>query len=125
METMIEYHLDTATSVLTLRPESALQKNDFVTVAQALDPQLEQHGDLAGLIIDAPHFPGWSSFGALVNHLRFIRDHHRHVKKIAMVTDSPLGDVAEHITAHFIAAEVKHFPAGEAEQARGWILAGS
>jgi hypothetical protein len=55
--------------------------------------------------------------------MRFIRDHHRHVKKIAMVTDSPLGDVAEHITAHFIAAEVKHFPAGEAEQARAWILA--
>ena len=35
---MIDYHLDTATSILTLRPESALEKNDFIEVAQALDP---------------------------------------------------------------------------------------
>jgi len=125
IETMIDYHLDTATSILTLRPESALEKNDFIEVAQALDPQIDQHGDLAGLIIAAPHFPGWDSFGALVNHLRFIRDHHQHVKKIAMVTDSPLGNVAEHITGHFISAEVKHFPAGEGEAARTWILADS
>jgi hypothetical protein len=122
---MIDYHLDTATSILTLRPESALQGNDFIEVAQALDPQIAQHGDLAGLIIAAPHFPGWDSFGALVNHLRFVRDHHQHVKKIAMVTDSPLGNVAEHITSHFISAEVKHFPAGEGEAARAWILADS
>jgi len=122
---MIVYHLDPATSILTLRPESALEKNDFIEVAQALDPQIDQHGDLAGLIIAAPHFPGWDSFGALVNHLRFIRDHHQHVKKIAMVTDSPLGNVAEHITSHFISAEVKHFPAGEGEAARSWILADS
>jgi len=125
MAPMIDYHLDTATSILTLRPESALEKNDFLEVAQALDPQIAAHGDLAGLIIAAPHFPGWDSFGALVNHLRFIRDHHRHVKKIAMVTDSALGDVAQHLTSHFISAEVKHFPAGEGEAARAWILADS
>jgi len=29
---MIDYHLDTATSILTLRPESALQKNDFTWI---------------------------------------------------------------------------------------------
>ena len=43
---MIDYKLDLATSILTLRPESALEKNDFIEVAQALDPQIEQHGDL-------------------------------------------------------------------------------
>jgi hypothetical protein len=61
----------------------------------------------------------------LVNHLRFVRDHHQHVKKIAVVTDSLVGNVAEHITSHFISAEVKHFPAGEGEQARARILAHS
>ena len=118
---MIDYHLDTATSILTLRPESALAKNDFIDVAHALDPQIEQHGDLAGLIIAAPHFPGWDSFGALVTHIRFVRDHHRHVTKIAVVTDSHLGDAAEHIAAHFVAAQVRHFPAGAIDDAKAWI----
>ena len=122
---MFEHHLDPATSILLVKPQSALDKNDFVEMAKAVDPQIEAHGDLAGLIIEAPHFPGWDSFGALVSHMRFIRDHEKHVKKIAVVTDSHLGDVAEHLTSHFVSAQIKHFPAGEVEQARSWITAAS
>ena len=122
---MIDYNLDPATAILTLRPESTLTKNDFADVAAALDPEIEKHGDLAGLILAAPSFPGWDSFGTLVTHLRFIRDHQKHVKKIAVVTDSPLGDLAEHLVSHFVSAKIRHFPAGEGEEARSWILSGS
>jgi len=122
---MIEYDLDTEHSILEVRPKSALDKDDFVELAKAVDPQIEAHGDLAGLIISAPSFPGWDSFGSLVTHLRFVRDHHKHVKKIAVVTDSHLGDVAEHLTSHFVSAEIRHFPAGETQQARQWIATGS
>ena len=118
---MINHQLDPATGILTVHPESALDKSDFAELAKTVDPQIEQHGDLSGLIIDAPHFPGWDSFGALVSHMRFVRDHHKHVKKIAVVTDSPVGDAAEHITSHFVSAEIKHFPAGEVDQAKAWI----
>lgn len=118
---MINYELDPATSVLVVKPESALQKDDFVKLAEAVDPQIEERGDLAGLIIDAPSFPGWDGLGAMVTHFRFIRDHQKHIKKIAVVTDSHIGDVAEHLTSHFVAAQVRHFPGGEIEQARAWI----
>ena len=123
-EAMIEFKLDPKTAILTIHPRSALEKNDFVELGQAVDPEIEKHGDLAGLVLDASHFPGWDSFGALVTHLKFIRDHHRHVKKIAVVTDSPMGDAAEHITSHFVSAEIKHFPAGQTEQAEAWIAQG-
>lgn len=119
---MIDYDLDTANSVLRVRPESSLDKNDFAELAKVVDPQIEAGGDLAGLIIDAPHFPGWDSFGALVTHIRFVRDHQKHVKKVAVVTDSHLGDFAEHLASHFITAEIRSFPADQIEQARGWII---
>ena len=118
---MIDFNLDAKSAILTVRPQSALDKNDFVELAHAVDPEIEKHGDLSGLIIEAPRFPGWDSFGALVNHMRFVRDHHKHVKKIAVVTDSHMGDAAEHITSHFVAAEIKHFPAGGIDEARAWI----
>lgn len=118
---MIDYHLDPATAVLTVRPESALQSGDFAALARAVDPQIEQHGDLAGLIIEAPHFPGWDGFGSLVSHMRFLRDHHRHIKKVAVVTDSHMGDVAEHLASHFVSAQIRHFPAGGADDAKAWI----
>jgi hypothetical protein len=38
--------------------------------------------------------------------------------KVAVVTDSALGDVAEHLASHFVSAEIKHFPGGETESAR-------
>lgn len=118
---MIDYHLDPATAVLTIRPESALEKSDFAELAKAVDPQIEERGDLSGLIVEAPRFPGWDSFGALVTHLRFVRDHHKHVKKIAVVTDSHLGDVAEHLASHFISADVRHFRADDVDDARRWV----
>ena len=118
---MIEYDLDKANSILLVRPESALDKSDFVELAKAIDPQIEAGGDLAGLIINAPAFPGWDSFGAMVTHFRFVRDHHKHVKKIAVVTDSHLGDFAEHLVSHFVSAKIRQFPAGQVEQARQWI----
>jgi hypothetical protein len=61
----------------------------------------------------------------MVSHFQFVRDHQRHVKKVAVVTDSPLGDVAEHLASHFVSAEIKHFPGGETEAAKQWITNGS
>jgi arylsulfatase A-like enzyme len=37
-----------------------------------------------------------------------------------VVTDSARGNVAEHLTSHFVSAEIKHFPAGQIEEARQW-----
>lgn len=119
---MIDYQLDTDHSILRVRPESSLDKQDFVELAKVVDPHIAAGNDLAGLIIDAPHFPGWDSFGALVSHVRFVRDHQKHVKKIAIVTDSPLGDVAEHLVSHFITAEIRPFPADQIKQAEHWIV---
>ena len=118
---MIDYDLDTAHSILLVRPQSRLEKDDFVTLAKAVDPQIQATGDLAGLIIDAASFPGWADFGSMISHFRFVRDHQKHLKKLAVVTDSVLGDVAKHLTSHFVSAEVKHFPAGQTEAARRWI----
>ena len=120
---MINYHLDPATAVLTVHPDSALQKSDFTEMAAVIDPQIEEHGDLNGLIIEAPHFPGWDSFGSMVTHLRFLRDHQKHIKKVAVVTDSHLGDLAEHLASHFVSAQIKHFPAGDVDDAKAWVAA--
>ncbi len=122
---MIHYDLDSEHNILLVQPQSALDASDFTELAKAVDPQIEANGDLAGLIISAPSFPGWDSVKAMVTHFRFVRDHHKHIKKVAVVTDSHLGDVAEHLGSHFVSATIQHFPAGQLEQARRWIIGGS
>jgi hypothetical protein len=122
---VIEYNLDTEHSTLLVHPKSALDKSDFSELARAVDTQIEATGDLAGLVIDAPEFPGWDSLGTVVTHLRFVRDHHKRVKKVAIVTNSHIEDVAEHLASHFVSAEVRHFPGEQLEQARQWISRGA
>lgn len=119
---MVEHHLDAANSVLHVRPTAAFTADDFAALARIVDPHVEATGRLTGIVIEAPSFPGWDGFGAAVAHFRFVRDHHRRVGKVAVVTDSALGGVAEHLASHFVAAEIKHFPAGEAEAATRWVL---
>ena len=118
---MLDIDFDATDGIVQLTPDGRIDKNDFGRVAEVVDPYIEEHGDLGGVLLNVSSFPGWDSFAALVSHLKFVRDHHKHVKKVAVVTDSHLGDFAEHIAAHFIAAEVKQFPAGDAAAARSWI----
>jgi hypothetical protein len=119
---MIEHTLDTAQSILYVRPRSALKQEDFVQLAKIVDPYILETGDLAGLIIEVSTFPGWESLGAMAAHSRFVRDHHKHIKKIGLVTDSAIGNVAEHLASHFVSAEIRHFSARELEAAKQWIM---
>jgi len=119
---MIEHTLDTTHSILYVRPKSALEQADFEQLAKTVDPYLGETGELAGLIIEAPRFPGWEGLGAMVAHFRFVRDHHKRIKKVGLVTDSALGNVAERLASHFVSAEIRHFSAGELEAAKQWVM---
>jgi hypothetical protein len=119
---MIDHTLDAAHSILYLRPKSALEKDDFAQLAKTVDPHIEKTGDLAGLIIEAAKFPGWENLGAMAAHFRFVRDHHKRIRKIGLVTDSAMGNVAERLASHFVSAQIRHFPAGELEAAKQWIM---
>ncbi|HEY1289197.1 MAG TPA: STAS/SEC14 domain-containing protein [Burkholderiales bacterium] len=121
---MIDYSFAAAQSILHLRPKDALSREDFEQIAKTVDPHIEKEGPLAGIIIELGAFPGWDSLGAMAAHLRFVRDHHKQVRKIAVVTDAKLGAVAEKLASHFVAATIKHFPAGQADAARAWIAGG-
>jgi hypothetical protein len=122
---MLDSTLDTAHSILVVRPRSALAADDFANLAKTVDPFLEKTGALAGIVIETPSFPGWEGLGAMAAHIRFVRDHHRRVKKVAVVTDSALGKVAEKLASHFVAAEIRQFPAGQMDAAKQWITGGA
>ena len=43
---MIEYNLDTEHSILHVQPKSAIENDDFVKLAKAVDPHIEATGGL-------------------------------------------------------------------------------
>lgn len=119
---MIEHNLDTTHSILYVRPKTSLEQDDFLQIAKTVDPYIEESGILSGLIIEAPEFAGWNNFGAVVAHFRFVREHHKHIKRVGLVTDSTMGDIAAHLAAHFVSAKIKNFAGNDLETAKKWVL---
>lgn len=118
---MLNYNLLKDPGILILTPTGPLEVSDFEAVARAIDPYIEQRGELRGILIDAEAFPGWNDFGAFISHMRFIRDHHRHVGRVAAVSDSAFLSIAPRIATHFVNAEVRHFERSERETALDWL----
>lgn len=118
---MLNVTIEEQEKIALLEPEGRLRSADFASATSTIDSYLEKTGQLHGIIIHTQAFPGWASFGAFVSHLKFLKHHHRKVERIALVTDSALGSIAEKLVARFMAAEIRHFPYPELEKARRWI----
>jgi len=120
---MLSVKIDEEHLVAILHPDGPLSATDFQSAAKVIDPLIEKSGHLNGVIIYTKSFPGWDSFAALVSHLRFVRNHHEKVSRVALVTDSSLGKYAQPIASHFVKAEIRLFPYQDFDQAREWVAA--
>lgn len=118
---MVNHELLRDEGILVIRPEGSLEASDFQTIAQEIDPYIEAHGKLHGLMIDAAAFPGWKDFAALLAHFKFVKGHHQKIEKIAAVSDSSFLAIAPQIAGHFVKAEVRHFAHSEMSDALDWL----
>ena len=118
---MISHEFLRDRGILIVTPEGPLEKADFEVIGREVDPYIEAQGQLNGLLISAKSFPGWKDFAALVSHLRFVKNHHQKIQKVAAVTDSGFLSILPHIANHFVAAEVKHFDFRDKDRALEWL----
>jgi len=121
---MITIDFDETTGVLILTPEGPLQEDDFQVVAQEVDPYIDSQGVLTGLVVHVKKFPGWENLDALITHIRFVHDHHKKIRKVALVSDGSLIKQMPKLVDHFVAAEVHGFDYDQLEEAKQWIVSG-
>jgi hypothetical protein len=106
--------------VLVVEVRQALRAQDFDALAATADTWIDAHGDLPGIVIHAREFPGWENLGSLIRHVRFVRDHHRRVERVALASDSRLADLAPRLAEHFVQAEVRRFGYDDLDAAIMW-----
>lgn len=105
----ISHRLLPEAGVIVVEIQGALRASDFASLAATADAWIGKNGSLNGLVLHAHHFPGWESLRSVISHVRFVRDHHREVKRIALVTDSRLASLTSQIAEHFVAAKIDVF----------------
>lgn len=118
---MIEGRLFREEGIVEVFPSGTLKAIDFEQLAALVDPFIEANGVLKGLMIVADRFPGWDSFGALARHIRFVREHHRLIRRIAVVSDGVTLSLVPQLARHFVHAEVRHFAFAERAAAMAWL----
>jgi hypothetical protein len=106
--------------VLVVSPHGRLGVEDFDAIALTVDPWLEAGRELNGFVVHAREFPGWESIGSFFRHVQFVRDHHRRIRRVALVSDGKLAKLAPAVVETFVAAEVQHFGYDELERAIDW-----
>lgn len=119
---MLKIELDEDVGIAILEPVGELSESDFNAASEVIDPFLENNNELQGIIIHVKSFPGWDSFSSLVAHLKFVKDHHKKITRVAFATDSPIGSFAEKVATHFVNAEIKNFDFDELEDSKKWVL---
>src|SRR3954454_962766 len=118
---MIKFELLKDAGLLIVEPKDVLTGDDFRLISRTVDPYITENGKLSGILIDAPSFSGWESFDALIEHMKFVRDHHRKIDRVAVVTDSTILAIGPKIAEHFAHPEFKVFKSGERYSALAWI----
>jgi hypothetical protein len=106
--------------VMLLDIKHALTPANFEYVASIADPWIEQHGKLNGLVLHATEFPGWKSLGGLIQHFKFIKEHHKKVKRIAVASDGAVMTLLPQLGTHFVEAEIKSFNFADLDSAVLW-----
>jgi hypothetical protein len=122
---MIKFELLKDAGVLLVEPQGTLSANDFREISRVVDPYIDERGKLVGLLIEAKSLPGWDSFGALIGHLKFVRDHHLNIDRVAALTDSTFLKIVPKIAEHFAHPEIRVFASSEKANALAWLQTGA
>ena len=119
----VTHRLLTDRGVLVIEPTQPLKAEDFDALAATVDPWVEVEGRLRGIVVHTRGFPGWENVGSFLRHVRFIRDHHRTVGRIAVAADGRLADVAPVLADSLVQPEVKRFNYDQLDDAIAWASA--
>ena len=116
----VAHHLLPESGVLVVEVTAPLRAQDFDALAATADTWLETHDALAGVVIHARRFPGWENAASMLRHLRFVRDHHRAVRRVALAADGTQADLIVGLAEHFVHAEIKRFGYDDLDEAVAW-----
>ncbi len=118
---MLNYEFEKQSGILYVTPNGRLAKEDFERIVREIDPYIEKQGKLNGVLLTASSFPYWKDFESMIAHFKFIKDHQKNLKKIAVVSDDTLLGLLPKLASHFVNAEVHHFKSIDREKALIWI----
>lgn len=118
---MITIQDDRDHNAILVEPLEGLSKDDFDELTNRFNAYVNQNDTIPNLIIHSPGFPGWDSFAAMKQHLKFVENHHKLIRKIAFVSDSRSLSIFPTLASHFVSARLRRFSEDQLDAAKKWV----
>lgn len=117
---MLKTDLRTRENIVIIEPDALITTPQIKELAAQVDAYINETDRVPNLVIHTKSIPFWASFDALSEHLKFVKNHHSLVRKVAIVSDSKLFWLAKTIVCHFVGATVRRFPEMALDDAIAW-----
>jgi len=111
-------------SLVTVTPTIRITSDDIAKLRDALDESINLHDRIPALLVHVTSLPGYEGFGALLAHLKLVRDSEKLLPRVALVSDGFLLRGVEPLAKLFVKAEIRHFAEEDIEDAREWARLG-
>jgi hypothetical protein len=108
--------------VLFLDIKNPLTADDFKTISNIIDPYFVEHGELAGVIINAKKFPYWKGSKNRSEYLNFAGENHYKFKKAALSMGGFFTKIIVRLGRSHAHPTIKTFKHNDIEKAQEWIL---
>ena len=118
---MIEKIPESAGNVIGFKPIGDITKADYAILVPEVESLAQQYENIH-ILMDMTEFR-WEKAEAWGADLKFGRDFHKNIEKLAMVGDKKWEKWLTKLAAPFYAREAKYFHSDEIEGAWDWLRA--
>jgi len=107
-------------NILKVTVSGKLEESDFRAITPQVEELIKSHGSIR-LIIDAIDFDGWADMRAAKNHFTFVRDHQKHIDRVALIAGYMWQHWIAGIAGAFVHPDIKAFDKGQRAEAEAWL----
>lgn len=117
---MFETQIDRNHNLILVTPTGTLSAADFEGLGETVNDYINRNDKAPGLVLNAEGLPHWKDAAALFAHLKMVRDHHKVISRVALVSDSATLSIMPTLVDQFVDAKIRHFRQEDLEQAKTW-----
>ena len=116
---MLDFQPNDEQAVAHVRLHGSIAENEYSQFLPRLEAFIERHGRIR-VLLDLRGFDGWEDVSAFWQHVLLVKDHHRAVRRIAIVGERTWERVIAELVPRLAGVEGRYFDAASLDDAEIW-----
>jgi hypothetical protein len=107
-------------NIIVVTPKNSIKAENIESFKNQVNKYINTHDVIPNFVFRINSVPYWANFRALQEHFQFVKNHHKLVKKVAIISDSPTVTIMRSLVNFFTDASVRRFSEKAFDDAINW-----